>query len=119
MGLEIYEFNGEGYKPMLDYNGWRVALVNSAERLLDRNICKMERHLETDEVFALISGQATLYIGQEKKKYIMELGKIYNVKCGEWHCISMTENSKVIVIENSNTGEKNSEYHYEEGIQNV
>lgn len=44
------------------------------------------------------------------KKQVMEKGKVYNIKCGEWHCISMPENGKVAVIENNGTGEK--EYYY-------
>lgn len=40
------------------------------------------------------------------KKQVMEKGKVYNIKCGEWHCISMPENGKVAVIENNGTGEK-------------
>lgn len=110
--MEIFKFNGEGYRSLIEYNGWRVAIINSSEKLLEENICKIERHLETDEVFILLMGEAILYIGKDMKKTIMEQGKFYNVKCNEWHCISMKKNSKVAVVENSNTGEKNSEYYY-------
>ena len=112
MNMDIYEFNGEGYMPLIDYNGWRVAIINFSEKLLQENICKMERHLETDEVFILLNGEANLYVGEEMKKYIMEPGKFYNIKCGEWHCISMKKDSKVAVVENSDTGKKNTEYRY-------
>ena len=112
MGMDIYEFNGEGYMPLIDYNGWRVAIINFSEKLLQENISKIERHLKTDEVFILLRGEANLYVGEEMKKHIMEPGKIYNIKCGEWHCISMKENSKVAVVENSDTGKENTEYRY-------
>ena len=46
------------------------------------------------------------------EKHIMEKGKIYVVKSGEWHCIAMTEDAKVAIMENSGTGPKNSEYRY-------
>ena len=42
MGIEIKEFNGEGYAPLLSYNGWRVAVANFCERLREENICKVE-----------------------------------------------------------------------------
>jgi len=110
--MEIKEFNGEGYMPLTSFGGWCVAIANYAPHLRPENLCKMERHLETDEVFILLQGEACLYIGADKKQYKMEPGKIYIVKCGEWHCISMTGNSKVAIIENNGTGPDNSEYQY-------
>lgn len=115
--IEIYAFDGEGYMPLIEYNSWRVAVANYCDRLHEENLCKMERHLETDEVFILLNGEATLYLGKNMKKHSMKKGKVYNVKCGEWHCISMSQTGKVAIIENSNTGEKNTEYYYfKEGI---
>lgn len=118
--MEISSFNGEGYMPLISYNGWRVALINYCDRLKENKISKIERHLKTDEVFILLQGEANLYIGLNLTKYPMEKGKLYNVKCGEWHCVSMSENAKIAVIENDDTGERNSEYYIlEEGIQYV
>lgn len=121
IGIEIKEFNGEGYMPLVKYDGWRVAIINSSDKLLEKNICKIERHLTSDEVFVLLEGNSNLYIGESLKKIQMEVGKIYNVKCGEWHCISMDENTKVAIVENHDVGDENSEYRYYEkgGIINV
>ena len=112
MKLEIEEFNGEGFAPLVSYGGWRVAIVNMCERLREEKLCKIERHLETDEVFILLQGEATLHIGKEREKVPMEIGKIYNVKCGAWHAISMGENAKVAVVENQDTGKENTEFLY-------
>ena len=112
MGIEIKEFNGEGYAPLISYNGWRVAVANFCERLREKNICKVERHTKTNEIFILLQGEACLYIGMELKRIPMETGKIYNVKLGEWHTISMIPNTKVAIIENEDTGPENTEYHY-------
>ena len=112
MMLEISEFHGEGYAPLVSYNGWRVAVANACDRLLEENICKIERHLKTDEVFILLQGEAILHIGKEMRKVPMENGKIYTVKCGEWHCISMTQGAKVVIVENDDTGKENTEYIY-------
>ena len=98
--------------PLVDYDGWRVAVANYCERLLDKNISRMERHLKTDEVFLLICGEATLHIGKDFEACPMEIGKVYNVKCGEWHCISMKPNARVAIVENNDTSEKNTEYYY-------
>lgn len=112
MAVEIKEFSGGGYMPLFSSDGWRVAVANSCERLLEKNLCRLERHLKTDEVFILLYGKAVLYIGKDLVKYPMEIGKIYNVKCGEWHCISMKPNSKVAIIENDDTAENNTEYYF-------
>ena len=110
--MEICEFNGDGYMPLTSYSGWRVALINACERLKEEKLCRMERHLTTDEVFILLQGEATLHIGAERKRFSMERGKLYCVKCGEWHAISMQPGAKVAVVENDDVGEANSEYVY-------
>ena len=117
MKLEISEFNGEGYSPLVSYNGWRVAIANACDRVLEENIYKIERHLNTDEVFILLQGEAVLHVGREMCRMPMEKGKIYTVKCGEWHCISMKQNTKVIIVENDDTGTENTEYFYFKGAK--
>ena len=110
--MEICEFSGDGYMPLTAYGSWRVAIINACERLREENLRRMERHLGTDEVFILLEGEAALYIGAEKKRFPMEIGKLYCVKCGEWHCISMASGAKAAVVENNDVGEMNTEYLY-------
>ena len=31
--MKIYQFEGTGYKPLISYNGWRVAMAGFAEHL--------------------------------------------------------------------------------------
>lgn len=110
MDIEIKEYTGLGYKEQIDFNGWRVAIANYRPELDEDRIDCMERHLETDEVFILIEGFVGLLVGEEKKRYILEAGKLYNVKCGVWHKIFMKESAKVAIIENTDTGKHNTEY---------
>ena len=111
-GIEIFEHNGAGYEPTMNYGAWRVALANTAPHLHEDTYERIERHNETDEVFVLLYGCATLVIGKEQKRYKMENGKIYNVKAGVWHAILIEENAKVLIVENHNTSIENSEYYY-------
>ena len=108
MGIDIIECNNDGYNPLVDYNSWRVAVINYAERF--DKISRLERHMETDEVFILLLGSAELIIGSEKKTYVMESGKIYNVKKGTWHNIRISKTATVAVVENNDTGVHNTEY---------
>ena len=110
LGLEIKEYNGEGYDRTLTYGAWRVAFLNHAERF--ENTTYLERHLLTDEVFVLLCGEAELLIGERGETVKMEPCKLYNVKVGVWHNIRVSRDAKVLVVENSDTGKENSEYLY-------
>jgi hypothetical protein len=61
--LQIKEFRGIGYLPLIDYGTWRVAYLRYIDELIPRNIKRVERHRETDEVFVLLEGQAILFMG--------------------------------------------------------
>ena len=63
--LEILNYEGEGYFAPYRFDGWRVAFLNHAERFTRQGISYLERHKETDEVFVLFAGQATLLMGEE------------------------------------------------------
>jgi len=108
--LEILEYNGEGYAPVMHFDAWRVAILNYADRFDERSPLRLERHLLTDEVFVLLEGAATLFIGEEMTAYPMERNKIYNVKQGVWHRITVSRDAKVLIVENHNTSKDNSEY---------
>ena len=107
-GLEILEYNGEGYNPTMHFEAWRVAFLHYADRF--ENITRLERHMLTDEVFVLMKGRAVLFIGEEAEPIEMEWGKIYNVKQAVWHAIKVTPDAKVLIVENHNTSADNSEY---------
>ena len=109
-GLDIIDYEGKGYKPAMAFKAWRVAFLNHADSF-DR-IVKLERHMETDEVFMLLEGEATLIIGLEKKTIAMEKHKVYNVRQGVWHNIKVSEDAKVFIVENDDTTAKNTEYVY-------
>ena len=114
--LDIREYNKVGYKALVDYGEWRVAILNYIDELdLDQNP-RLERHMETDEVFVLLRGKTVLYMGGNEKQVkkitpqVMEPGKLYNVKRAAWHNILMSHDASVLLIENKNTSKKNSEY---------
>ncbi len=112
--LEISEYNGAGYKPVVDFGAWRVAVLNFIDELLPENLTTFQRHLETDEVFVLLSGRCILFLaeGDTSPKAIhaidMVPGKMYNVKMSGWHTHSLSGNAKVLVIENRDTTAYNS-----------
>jgi mannose-6-phosphate isomerase-like protein (cupin superfamily) len=62
--LQVTEYTGEGYQPLVDYGSWRVAILRYIDELLPQNITNMQRHDETDEVFVLLSGRCILFLGE-------------------------------------------------------
>lgn len=112
--IEIKEYKEAGYKPVVDYGEWRVAVLNYCEELLPENIDKMQKHNQTDEVFVLLSGHCRLFLaeGEEEIKDIyaqeMEPYKMYNIKRSVWHTHSLSKDAMVLIIENRDTSLKNS-----------
>ena len=112
--IEIREYNEPGYRPLIDYQSWRVALLNYIADDLPEKINRMQKHNETDEVFVLLAGHCILFLGEGEECVTkvcavdMELYKLYNVKKGAWHWHTYSEDARVLVVENRNTVSENS-----------
>jgi hypothetical protein len=114
--LEVREYTDAGYRPLVDYEAWRVAILNYDDELLPQNITRIQRHDETDEVFVLLRGRCILFIGEGEESVTavfaqdMEPLKIYNVKRGVWHTHTLSEDAMVLIIENKDTTYDNSPF---------
>jgi hypothetical protein len=114
--LEIREFTGLGYKPLIDFGAWRVAILRYIDELIPSEITRLERHNETDEVFVLLEGQAVLFLGEGGDTVsvlhplVMEPKKMYNVKRGAWHCAVLSRDASILLVENCDTGTANTDY---------
>lgn len=114
--LEIRSHDAPDYKPLVDYQSWRVALMNYTPDLTPDQIHRMQKHTETDEVFVLLQGRCILFLGEGEERVTrvyavdMELNKLYNVKCGAWHSHTFSEDAKVLIVENRDTVESNSPF---------
>jgi hypothetical protein len=114
--LEIREHNEPDYKPLVDFQSWRVALMNYTPDLIPEKINRMQKHTETDEVFILLAGKCILFLGEGGERVTavhavdMELNKLYNVKRGVWHSHTFSEDAKVLIVENCDTVDENSPF---------
>lgn len=114
--IEIKSCMEAGYHPLVYFEGWRVAVLNDTPKFHLENICEMQRHNTSDEVFLLLKGSFTLYVadgGDEEVGEItavkLEPGKIYNIPKGVWHTHVTGPGSKVIVVENADVSSENSD----------
>lgn len=103
--MESITYTGDGWKIMKEFEGWKIGYLRYNERF--SKFAEMERHLETDEVFVLLEGAATIYTGTEQTN--MKKQVLYNVPKGEWHHIVVSRDATVLVVENSNTSKENTE----------
>jgi hypothetical protein len=112
--IEIKEYKGEGYMPLVDFETWRVAVLKYCDELLPENITAFQRHDESDEVFVLLQGNCTLFIADGKEKVgtiyqeSMEPLKLYNIKKSTWHSHTLSKDAVVLIVENVNTCKLNS-----------
>jgi ureidoglycolate hydrolase len=112
--LQVRQYTGTGYMPLIDYGEWRVAILRYADELLPENIDSMQRHEDTDEVFVLLTGRCILFIGAGDehvsaiKAQDMEPLKLYNVKKSCWHTHTLSQDATVLIVENRDTTIHNS-----------
>lgn len=112
--IDISSYEGEGYKPVIDYMSWRVAILRYCEELEVQNLKTMQKHNESDEVFVLLGGNCTLFTGgsgdviNNMDGIAMEPMKLYNVKRGVWHTHTLDKEATVLIVENRDTSDLNS-----------
>lgn len=112
--LEIRQYDGLGYRPIVDYGAWRVAILRYHPELEPQAINSVQRHDETDEVFVLLEGRCILFLGDGDAEIgtlhavDMEPLKAYNVKKRAWHTHTLSRDAVVLIVENRDTSSVNS-----------
>jgi mannose-6-phosphate isomerase-like protein (cupin superfamily) len=115
--IEEYSYTEKGYKPCLITERWQAALLNYAEAQGFENIDKIEKHTQTDEIFVLLEGTATLIAAEKEDNNIrfkvksLETGIIYNIPPDVWHNIAMDKDARIVIFENANTHLNDCTYH--------
>jgi mannose-6-phosphate isomerase-like protein (cupin superfamily) len=105
-GLEFYQWDGEGFKPLVFSHGWQVALLNWLPIFELEGLVELERHNLTDEIFILLDGKAVLITqtGDEPLQVSeMKSGYLYNVPRRVWHANVATRDVRMAIVENENT----------------
>lgn len=114
--VEVSGYDTMGYAPIVDFQTWRVAVLNYIDELEPHNINNFQCHSETDEVFVLLSGKCILFcaeIDQDHRiskinSWNMEANQAYTIKRGVYHTHTLSKEAKVLIVENSDTNDTNS-----------
>jgi hypothetical protein len=108
--IETYEHRTEGYDPFLIRDGWQVAQLNYMEAQDPERITKVDMHMQTDEVFILLTGNVILIAAsvnaQDEVEFTcvrMRQGITYNIPVHTWHNIAMEKDASVIIVERNGT----------------
>jgi mannose-6-phosphate isomerase-like protein (cupin superfamily) len=113
-GLEIVTHSETGFKPLISFEKWRVAISNGPASYQQKTITRLSAHCDTDEVFVLIKGSGALIIGgngeapTDPEIVWMQSGLLYNVTKGTWHSNALMPDAAVVIVENENTSGANS-----------
>jgi hypothetical protein len=114
--LELGQYFDEGYKPVLDFHGWRVAMLRHADMVDARHLHQVERHRNTNEVFILTAGEADLILcepGDEPgEAYVLPMkhNVAYNIPDYGWHHVLMSKDAHIILFERTETSAATSDY---------
>lgn len=117
--LEIHQYDGVGYQPLVFSDGWQAALLNW-EPLFDlAHAGEIERHNQTDEVFVLWRGRALIFVsdGERLQAEEMKTGAIYNVPRGVWHNLLASRDASWIIVENRGTHLEDTELRQMSGAE--
>lgn len=108
-GVRICGTEEPQYHRLMGFGAWRVAMINHGPKFAAGNLTYVERHRETDEVFVLIEGDATLIIGTELRRIPLRRGIAYDVERNTWHQLETQPGAKLLLVENDDTGPGNSD----------
>lgn len=115
MEILNYEFSGEGMHRVFENEKWTVGIKNWKPANDVTGIDCLERHNKTDELFVLVEGHCTLIYANEEGGALkfgavkMEKDRVYNIPATLWHNTITQKDTKMILIEDSNTSMENSD----------
>ena len=102
-----------GFELVCNNESFKCAFVTLSDQYAYGKITTMKRHNESDEVFVLVKGRATLVTGDvDKQEYIkteLKQGSSYCVEAQTWHYLAVSEDALVFVTENSRVSAENTD----------
>ena len=114
--LELGQYFDDGYKPVLDFHGWRVAMLRYADMVDAQHLHQVERHRNTNEVFILTTGEADLILCESGdtpgEAYVLPMkhNVAYNIPDYGWHHVLMSKDAHIILFERTETSSETSDY---------
>lgn len=103
----------EGFCLVCKNDDYKCAFITCSPQYAYGKVTQLKRHRQSDEVFTLISGKATLLTGDpEYAEYDikdLQKGVSYCVPAGTWHYLAVSRDALVFVVENSGVSAENTD----------
>ena len=106
---------GNGYTPLKDFESWRLAALLPSHTNAVDSVKVFGRHNTTDEVFTLLCGTAYMVTAGKSDDPInlnivkLEQGTLFVVDAGEWHAAILEQDAQILITENRDTSDSNTE----------
>lgn len=106
----------QAYQPVLDFHGWKVAMLRHFDVVAPETFHRVERHWNTNEVFILTAGEADLIVCEgdesptEPHVFPMALNVAYDIQQSVWHHVVMSPDAHIVIFERSETGIETTDY---------
>ncbi len=109
--IEIKEKLNSGFCKVYQNENFKAAYITRSDAYSYGRINEMKRHNNTDELFVLLAGAATMLILEDEKFVETQLKKdiTYVVEKGTWHYLAVSADAKVFVCENADTNAENTD----------
>lgn len=114
--IQKLDHKEEGFKRVYENDRWTLALKNAGPANRKEAVKCLECHNETDEIFILLRGNATVMEGLVESGKIkciyetkMEVHKPYVIHQGCWHNTWMEDGAEFAIIENVETSYDNTD----------
>ena len=94
--VEVGASFAQAYAPVLDFDGWRVAMLRHFAVVSPATFHRVERHNNTNEVFILTAGSADLILCEGNARpeaprvIVMTRNVAYNVRKSVWHHVVLS-----------------------------
>ena len=108
-----YKADTAGFQLACVNESFKCAWIKYGSQYSYGSVGVLKRHNESDEVFTLVCGRASLLTADtDPNKYIirqLQIGVAYCVKAGTWHHLAVSEDALVFVVENSGVSRENTD----------
>ncbi len=110
--VEQFTHDAADFQPVVETDGWLVALMNWSPRFDRSGWGTLERHNTTDEVFVLLAGHALLFVDADGVLECIDMrpGVVYNVTQGTWHNVIGSRDVQWLIVEGQHDPAQPTEY---------
>lgn len=110
--VRISTFQEAGFCPVEWNSQFKCAFITHSAKYALCDAAEMKQHNDSDEVFVLLAGSATLFtcenIAEKPKKCSLHPNTSYNVTAGTWHYLAVSEDAVVFVAESGSMKPENT-----------